>query len=224
MLSDPTHTLDRSSQRRSWTRSFSLSYDFLLTNALLAQIEHPRSLMPNSVQLSRNLEESLMPICANCRGIAMNRANALILFVANPVPVPVLISNALILFVANPVPAPVLICAWKWNHQTSLDFALDIFRKLNDCPISPKDWALTSVQTCWYRHTKGLCLNVKGLSPRHKGLSPRYKGLSLRYKGSSLRHKGLCLNVKGLLLKIDGTILKGENSTCSHNYTHNTKN
>ena len=111
MLSDPTHTLDRSSQRRSWTRSISLSYDFLLTNALLAQIEQPRSLMPNSVQLSQNREESLMPICVNCRGIARNRANALILFVANPVPVPVLISNALILFVSNPVPVPVLICA-----------------------------------------------------------------------------------------------------------------
>jgi len=35
-LSDPTLSLDRSSQRRSRTRSFFLSYDFLSTNALLA--------------------------------------------------------------------------------------------------------------------------------------------------------------------------------------------
>ena len=35
-LSDPTLSLNRSSQRRSRTRSFFLSYDFLSTNALLA--------------------------------------------------------------------------------------------------------------------------------------------------------------------------------------------
>ena len=92
---DQTLSLNRSFQRRSWTRSFALSYDFLWTYALVdvracrctclwtmialvderAQIEH-RSHMPNSV---------------NCQGIVRNRTNARILFVANPVPAPLIL-------------------------------------------------------------------------------------------------------------------------------------